>query len=443
MGLVFLGLPISLIYSLLSSALLYFSDGKSEAQLFLAAYNTSFKTPIALALIIGTALFAFRSQDILPNTIEATLSDAQLAPTDYSLYRQRLLSRRRSLALVTEVAATVFVVLVYCQFPLQGLAETLMIVSACVQYALLVYVGRKLFYAGMMLHSLLDVVIDRNLFKEREIDDVKTWINMVSALTIIFICIHFIGYSEGPFLFKSLIGEIMRPFLMVPAFLAAATLALLNFHAKFVLGELYSRSISVGEVRPKAALVDVLGGFPQAQEGNISVASKRFRVAFSFAGEQRSYVAKIAAMLAVRFGEAAILYDKFHEAEFARRDLAFYLPNLYQKESDLVIVVVCPSYRVKEWCGLEWDAIFDLLKNRKDEDVMLCRFGRTLVRGLYSTAGFLELDEMTAAQTAARILERLALNEGKPKGYYLSGASVEYHSPAAARDFKAPSSPAE
>src|ERR1043166_4051195 len=73
---------------------------------------------------------------------------------------------------------------------------------------------------------------------------------------------------------------------------------------------------------------------------------KRFRVGFSFAGEKREFVAKVARMLADRIGEDKILYDKFHEAEFARRDLGIYLPELYHKESDLVIVVDRKSKRL-------------------------------------------------------------------------------------------------
>ena len=57
--------------------------------------------------------------------------------------------------------------------------------------------------------------------------------------------------------------------------------------------------------------------------------AKRFRVAFSFAGETRRFVEKVAIILAYKFGEGAILYDKFHEAEFARYDLGIYLPKLY------------------------------------------------------------------------------------------------------------------
>lgn len=57
---------------------------------------------------------------------------------------------------------------------------------------------------------------------------------------------------------------------------------------------------------------------------------KRFRIAFSFAGEKRTFVAKVAEILAEQLGREHILYDKYHEAELARRDLGIYLPEPLQ-----------------------------------------------------------------------------------------------------------------
>jgi tetratricopeptide (TPR) repeat protein len=140
------------------------------------------------------------------------------------------------------------------------------------------------------------------------------------------------------------------------------------------------------------------------------MSDKRFRIAFSFAGEKRDFVARVAQILAKRFGEERILYDKYHEAEFARRDLGIYLPELYHKQSDLVVVVACADYDLKQWTGLEWTAIHDLLSKRKDEEVMLCRFDRATVTGLYSTAGFVELDLKSPDDAAKLILKRLKAN---------------------------------
>src|SRR5258708_3865953 len=138
----------------------------------------------------------------------------------------------------------------------------------------------------------------------------------------------------------------------------------------------------------------------------MSAFAKRFRVAFSFAGEKRDFVAQVAGILATEFGKKAILYDKFHEAELARGDLGIYLPELYHKQSDLVVIVVSPAYDQKQWTGLEWTAIHDLLSQRKHDEVMLCRFDHATVTGLYSTAGFVELVGRTAEEIAKLILER-------------------------------------
>jgi tetratricopeptide (TPR) repeat protein len=154
------------------------------------------------------------------------------------------------------------------------------------------------------------------------------------------------------------------------------------------------------------------------------MSTKRFRVAFSFAGEKRHFVAQVAAILAKHFGEDKILYDKYHKAEFSRGDLAFYLPDLYEKEADLVVAVFCPDYDKKEWCGLEWNAIYGLLKARKVEEVMLTRFERVEGKGLHGLAGYTDLDDLTPQQAADLVLERLALNEGKPKDYYAKPASA-------------------
>ncbi|HLG17393.1 MAG TPA: SUMF1/EgtB/PvdO family nonheme iron enzyme [Blastocatellia bacterium] len=145
------------------------------------------------------------------------------------------------------------------------------------------------------------------------------------------------------------------------------------------------------------------------------MSDKRFRIAFSFAGEKRDFVAEVAAILSKRFDKGKILYDKYHQAEFSRSDLAFYLPDLYEKESDLVVAVFCLNYEKKEWCGLEWDAIFGLLKKRKVDEVMLTRFEGVEGKGLRGLAGYTDLDDLTPAQAADLILERLALNEGTPK----------------------------
>jgi tetratricopeptide (TPR) repeat protein len=146
--------------------------------------------------------------------------------------------------------------------------------------------------------------------------------------------------------------------------------------------------------------------------------SKRFRIAFSFAGEKRNFVSHVADILAKQFGEDKILYDRFHEAEFGNWKLGLILQGLYHDQSDMIVVVVCPDYVRKNWCGLEWVAIHGMLMAGKDREIMLCRFEHAEIEGLHENAGFVELDDKTPAQAAERILERLAVNEGLTKDHY-------------------------
>ena len=243
MNTLFFGLGASAAYGLLGAAILFKLGGMSEVQAFLAAYTTSFKTLFSFGLILGTALVVFRTQTVIPQTIEAAFAPDQLSDTKYSLYKRRFQSPRRSITFAADFIVVAFVIFSYCGFPLSRPAEVIMIIAACAQYALGVYVGRKLFYAGMMLHSLLDAPVTRNLFKQRELDEINSYVHVASTLTIIFVYVHVIGYYGGPFLYGSMLGHSIKPLLILPALIATPVLLVFTFYPRAVLRKLYSQSI--------------------------------------------------------------------------------------------------------------------------------------------------------------------------------------------------------
>ena len=151
---------------------------------------------------------------------------------------------------------------------------------------------------------------------------------------------------------------------------------------------------------------------------------RRFRIAFSFAGEKREFVRETAEWLAERIGASRILYDKFHESEFARWNLGIYLPKLYLEQSDLIVPVLCPDYDTKRWTGWEWAHIYSLLTRSDGHRVMPARFGHAHVEGLTEAAGFIELDQKAPAQFAILVLERLALNEDLPTDHFIRATPV-------------------
>lgn len=147
--------------------------------------------------------------------------------------------------------------------------------------------------------------------------------------------------------------------------------------------------------------------------GKIDRSSRRlqeikFRVAMSFAGEKRAYVAGVVDALRSTLGEDAIFYDYDYQAQLARPNLDTLLQDIYRSGSDLVVVFLCKEYSQKEWCGLEWRAIRDIIKSRDGERVMLIRFDNEPVDGIFSIDGYIDGNKFNATEVAGLIADRLA-----------------------------------
>jgi tetratricopeptide (TPR) repeat protein len=142
----------------------------------------------------------------------------------------------------------------------------------------------------------------------------------------------------------------------------------------------------------------------------MSTPEKRFEVALSFPGEHRDFVQQIANHLAGKVGRGRVLYDKFYEAEFARPNLDTHLQRLYHDESELIAVFLCADYERKEWCGLEWRAIRDLIKKRQASSVMPLRFDDTEIPGLFSIDGYVSIGNREPREVADLIVQRMQLD---------------------------------
>lgn len=136
---------------------------------------------------------------------------------------------------------------------------------------------------------------------------------------------------------------------------------------------------------------------------------KRFKIAFSFPGECRNDIIKpIADKLSIYFNSTdEILYDEFHKSEFARPNLDTYLQKLYHNQSDLIVVCLCSQYNEKEWCGIEWRAIRNLLNNRNDNQIMFLRVDKGTVDGIFGTIdGFIDASKHNIDEVVGFIIER-------------------------------------
>jgi hypothetical protein len=91
-------------------------------------------------------------------------------------------------------------------------------------------------------------------------------------------------------------------------------------------------------------------------------------------------------------GEAKVLYDKWHRAEFARPDLDLYLPKLYHEQSRLLVFFL--AGQKKERCGLEWRGVRDLLTHGEDDRMMFLRPDDADLPGLFSVDGYIDIQDV-------------------------------------------------
>jgi len=244
----FAGLGISCVYSVLGYFLVLYFDGEVPALDFFKAYTGSFKTIISLGLILGTALVVFYAQKDIPDMIEKVFTEGQLKSAGYYTQKQHFGNLRKTVIFAAELTAMAFVIFAYCRFPLSGTGDTLMMIAVCAEYAFASFVGRKLRYAAMMIHSLRDVGIRRNLFENRELDHINWYVNVASTLTIIFVYVHVMCYYDAPFAYDTKFGRSVQIFLILPAIMATPVLLIFNFYPREVFRKLYGKSIDI-EVR--------------------------------------------------------------------------------------------------------------------------------------------------------------------------------------------------
>jgi len=133
----------------------------------------------------------------------------------------------------------------------------------------------------------------------------------------------------------------------------------------------------------------------------------KFKVAVSFPGEKRRYVSQVVDSLRGPLGKDSVFYDFDYQAQLALPNLDTLLQRIYRDRSDLIVVFLCAAYAEKEWCGLEWRAVRDIIKSKQDERVMFVRLDHSPVDGVLSIDGYIDGTSNTPQQVAELILTRV------------------------------------
>jgi hypothetical protein len=83
------------------------------------------------------------------------------------------------------------------------------------------------------------------------------------------------------------------------------------------------------------------------------------------------------------------------------------LQDIYRNRADLVVIFLCEEYGAKQWCGLEWRAIRDLIKHKNDDQIMFVRFDDAPVEGVLSLDGYVDARVHSPEKLADFIRQRV------------------------------------
>jgi hypothetical protein len=135
----------------------------------------------------------------------------------------------------------------------------------------------------------------------------------------------------------------------------------------------------------------------------------KFDVAFSFPGEKRKFVSYIANIVRKELKKDKLFYDFDYQSQLARPNIDILLQKIYHENSELIVIFLSSEYMEKEWCGLEWRAIRDIIKSKQDNKLMFIKFDDKKIDGLFGIDGYIDANCHTKKNIAKFILERIKL----------------------------------
>ena len=160
------------------------------------------------------------------------------------------------------------------------------------------------------------------------------------------------------------------------------------------------------ELKPRGVLLPAWVG----EVGrSVDLSTHEFDVALSFPGEARGLVENVAVELGRLIGPNAYFYDNNYIPQLARPSLDTFLQGIYRDRSKLIVVFLSADYQRKDWCGIEFRAVRDIIAERDLQRIMFIRTDDGDVDGVFATDGYVDARKYEPAEVAGFIHERSKL----------------------------------
>jgi hypothetical protein len=186
----------------------------------------------------------------------------------------------------------------------------------------------------------------------------------------------------------------------VEPFLGADDLEQMTFELDIAKLELYRTHWAVKEVNlPKElhAKGITLPSSARDVTNAVDISRHVFDVALSFPGETRPLVEKIAQELERRLGPNTYFYDNNYVSQLAQPSLDTLLQGVYSR-AKLDVVFLSTDYQKKDWCGVEFRAVKEIIFARENTRVMFVRTDDGVVEGVFKTDGYVDARKFEPAK---------------------------------------------
>lgn len=141
----------------------------------------------------------------------------------------------------------------------------------------------------------------------------------------------------------------------------------------------------------------------------VDLVRHKFDVGLSFPGESRDYVEKVARELEALIGPDRYFYDQNYVSQLARPALDRLLQTIYRDNCRLIVVFLSAAYERKNWCGLEFRLVSELVMERANDKVMYVRMDDADVSGVLKTDGYIDGRKYSPKDVARFIGERIEI----------------------------------
>ncbi len=132
---------------------------------------------------------------------------------------------------------------------------------------------------------------------------------------------------------------------------------------------------------------------------------EKYEVVLSFAGEQRSYVERVAKFLKEK--GVKVFYDKYEEVTLWGKELTEHLDKVYRGSARYCVIFISKDYKDKVWPTHERRSAFVKALEEKEEYILPARFDDIEIEGLRPTIVFINLKDKTPEEFALLILKKL------------------------------------